>query len=92
MHLTVICKSKTHHGTLTGAAAHHFQKGDCIIVAAFAVRDKAITPRMIPIDQNNQLIRDLGDHDQAWTQARSRRHSRRWAATELRCGRLRDEP
>jgi len=119
MNLRVICKSKIHHGTVTGAdptyvgsigidrhlmdltnivpgeqvavwnvtngkrietyaiplpamscqivvngaAARHFQKGDCVIVAAFAVTDEAVTPRMIQIDQNNQLIRDLGSHD-----------------------------
>lgn len=51
------------HIVVNGAAARHFQRGDCIIVAAFAVTDEAVVPRLIQVDRHNRLIRDLAGHE-----------------------------
>lgn len=48
---------------INGAAARHFHPGDTIIVAAFAVTDEVITPRMIVVDEKNRLKHELPDHD-----------------------------
>ena len=48
---------------INGAAARHFQKGDTIIIVAFVVTDEAVTPRMIVVDKQNRLVKQLPDHD-----------------------------
>ncbi len=48
---------------VNGAAARHFHKGDVIIVAAFALTDEPITPRMIVVDEQNRLLYELPEHD-----------------------------
>ncbi len=44
---------------LNGGAAHFFKPGDRIIVAAFAMTDEAITPKVVLLDESNEIVRDL---------------------------------
>ncbi len=48
---------------VNGAAARHFHVGDTIIVAAFAVTDEPVAPRMIVVDEQNRLKMELPAHD-----------------------------
>lgn len=52
---------------VNGAAARHFQPGDRIIVAAFCLTDEPVRPRMIAVDEHNQVVQELPDHDAAVT-------------------------
>jgi aspartate 1-decarboxylase len=40
---------------VNGAAAHHFEAGDRVIVAAFSLTDEPIEPRMIMVDEQNEF-------------------------------------
>jgi aspartate 1-decarboxylase len=44
---------------VNGAAARHFAAGDTIIIAAFALADEPVTPRMIAVDARNRLAQHL---------------------------------
>jgi len=44
---------------LNGGAAHFFSVGDRIIVAAFDLSDEPIVPRMVLLDENNAIVRDM---------------------------------
>lgn len=44
---------------VNGAAARHFTAGDTIIIAAFALADEPVTPRMIAVDSRNRLAQHL---------------------------------
>lgn len=44
---------------LKGAAAHHCQPGDTIIVAAFCLSDEPVEPRMIAVDDRNRFTHVL---------------------------------
>lgn len=44
---------------LNGGAAHFFEKGDRIIIAAFALSDEPVTPKVVLLGDNNEIIRDL---------------------------------
>ena len=48
---------------VNGAAARHFHAGDRVIVAAFAVTDETITPRMIVVDEQNRFKEALPGHE-----------------------------
>ena len=48
---------------VNGAAARHFHAGDRVIIAAFVLTDEPVTPRMIMVDDENRLLRELPDHD-----------------------------
>jgi aspartate 1-decarboxylase len=50
---------------VNGAAAHHFQRGDRIIVAAFCLTDEPVKPHMIVVDDRNRWVRDLADQSAA---------------------------
>jgi aspartate 1-decarboxylase len=39
---------------VNGAAARHFQRGDKIIIAAFALTDERVDPKMIVVNEANQ--------------------------------------
>ena len=52
---------------VNGAAARHFQPGDRIIIAAFCLTDEPVRPRMIAVDEHNQVAQELPDHDAAVT-------------------------
>lgn len=40
---------------VNGAAARHFLPGDRVIIAAFALTDEKIEPKMIAVDENNRF-------------------------------------
>ena len=44
---------------LNGGAAHFFRAGDKLIIAAFAFSDTPIVPKIVLLDENNHVIRDL---------------------------------
>lgn len=44
---------------LNGGAAHFFRAGDRIIVAAFDLSDEPIIPRMILLNEQNEIVRDM---------------------------------
>jgi aspartate 1-decarboxylase len=44
---------------LNGGAAHFFKPGDRIIVAAFAFTDEPVTPKIVLLDENNRVVREL---------------------------------
>jgi aspartate 1-decarboxylase len=44
---------------LNGGAAHFFKPGDRIIVAAFDLADEPIEPRMVLLDDENNIVRDM---------------------------------
>jgi aspartate 1-decarboxylase len=44
---------------LNGGAAHHFSPGDRVVIAAFAMSDEAIVPKMVMLDEENKVVREL---------------------------------
>lgn len=44
---------------LNGGAAHFFKPGDRIIVAAFAMTDEPIIPKIVLVNEENEIVRDL---------------------------------
>jgi len=44
---------------LNGGAAHHFQPGERIVIAAFDLADEEIVPKVVALDENNEITRDL---------------------------------
>ena len=46
--------------SLQGAAAKLVNKGDCIIIMAFAVTEDPIEPKMILVNRNNEFVEYLG--------------------------------
>src|SRR5215213_3124916 len=44
---------------VNGAAARHFHAGDKVIIAAFALTDEEIEPKMIAVDEHNRVARVL---------------------------------
>lgn len=44
---------------INGAAAHKARQGDIVIVAAFALTDERITPKVILVDDHNRYLRNL---------------------------------
>lgn len=44
---------------LNGGAAHFFKPGDRIIVAAFDLSDEPIQPKMLLLDEKNQVVREM---------------------------------
>jgi aspartate 1-decarboxylase len=44
---------------VNGAGAHKAQPGDILIVAAFALTDEPLVPRVILVDDRNRFLRDL---------------------------------
>ena len=44
---------------INGAGAHKARKGDIVIVAAFAVTDEPIEPKVILVDEDNCIVRNL---------------------------------
>jgi aspartate 1-decarboxylase len=44
---------------LNGGAAHYFRPGDRVVIAAFALTDEELTPRVLLLDEHNQVLRDL---------------------------------
>lgn len=44
---------------LNGGAAHFFQPGDRLVIAAFDLADEPIIPRMVLLNEDNEIIRDM---------------------------------
>jgi aspartate 1-decarboxylase len=44
---------------LNGGAAHSFKPGDRVVIAAFALTDERIEPKMVILDEENRVVRDL---------------------------------
>ncbi|HEX5430532.1 MAG TPA: aspartate 1-decarboxylase [Bryobacteraceae bacterium] len=47
---------------VNGAAARRFQPKDKIIIAAFAITDEPVQPKMILVDERNRFLGDLADN------------------------------
>ena len=44
---------------LNGGAAHFFRKGDRVIIAAFDLSDQPIIPKMLLLNEKNEIVRDM---------------------------------
>ena len=44
---------------LNGGAAHFFHPGERIIVAAFDLADEPIVPKVVLLDEDNRIVRDM---------------------------------
>ncbi len=44
---------------LNGGAAHFFSAGDKVIIAAFDLSSVPIIPKMVLLDEENQVVRDM---------------------------------
>lgn len=44
---------------LNGGAAHFFKAGDRVIIAAFDLTDEAIVPKMVLLNERNEVVRDM---------------------------------
>jgi aspartate 1-decarboxylase len=44
---------------LNGGAAHFFNAGDRVIIAAFDLTDEAIVPKIVLLGEHNEVVRDL---------------------------------
>jgi aspartate 1-decarboxylase len=44
---------------LNGGAAHFFQPGDLLVIAAFDVTDEFIEPKVVLLDENNRVVRHM---------------------------------
>ena len=44
---------------INGAAAHKAKAGDIVIVAAYALTDEPITPKLVLVDDQNRFVRNL---------------------------------
>ncbi len=44
---------------LNGGAAQFFSKGDRVIIAAFDLTDEPIVPRMVLLDEDNRVVREM---------------------------------
>lgn len=44
---------------LNGGAAHFFRAGDRIIIAAFDLSDEPITPTVLLLNEQNEVVRDM---------------------------------
>lgn len=44
---------------MNGGAAHFFKPGDRVVIAAFALADEPVDPKMIVVDEDNAYVREL---------------------------------
>lgn len=44
---------------LNGGAAHFFKPGDRIVVAAFDLSDEPIVPKVVLLNEKNEIVRDM---------------------------------
>jgi aspartate 1-decarboxylase len=47
---------------VNGGAAHFFKTGDRIIIAAFALTDEKVKPKIVLLNERNEIERRLDDH------------------------------
>lgn len=55
---------------VNGAATRHFERGDPVIIAAFAVTDEPVAPCIISVDEENRFL-DVLEGAPALTSGRS---------------------
>lgn len=44
---------------LNGGAAHFFHEGDRVIIAAFTWTDEEIVPKILLLDENNEVVKEM---------------------------------
>jgi aspartate 1-decarboxylase len=44
---------------LNGGAAHFFKSGDRVIIAAFDLTDEEIVPKVVLLNEENEVVRDM---------------------------------
>ena len=44
---------------LNGGAAHAFRAGERVIIAAFDLADEPIVPKMLLLDEDNRIVREM---------------------------------
>ncbi|MFN8220134.1 MAG: aspartate 1-decarboxylase [Fimbriimonadales bacterium] len=44
---------------INGGAAHFFSPGDKVVIAAFALADEPIFPRMLLLNERNEVVREM---------------------------------
>jgi aspartate 1-decarboxylase len=44
---------------LNGGAAHHFKAGDRVVIAAFTLADEPVEPKMLLLDDDNRVVREM---------------------------------
>jgi aspartate 1-decarboxylase len=44
---------------LNGGAAHFFKEGDRVIIAAFDLSDQPILPKLVLLNERNEIVRDM---------------------------------
>lgn len=47
---------------LNGGAAHYFQPGDRLVIAAFTWTDETVEPKVVLLDDNNAIVRDMSPY------------------------------
>ncbi len=47
------------HIGLNGGAAHFFRKGDRVIIAAFTWTDETVIPKVVLLNEQNEIMRDM---------------------------------
>jgi aspartate 1-decarboxylase len=48
---------------VNGAAAHKVRVGDRLIIAAFTWTDEEVIPKIVLLDENNAIVRDMVPYD-----------------------------
>ena len=48
---------------LNGGAAHFFHEGDRVIIASFVWTDEPIIPKLLLLDENNSVVREMKPFD-----------------------------
>lgn len=48
---------------LNGGAAHYFDVGDRVVIAAFDLADEPIIPSVVLLDENNQIVREISPYE-----------------------------
>lgn len=44
---------------LNGGAAHFFQPGDRVVIAAFTWTDETVEPKVVLLNEQNEIVRDM---------------------------------
>lgn len=44
---------------LNGGAAHHFNVGDRVVIAAFTLADEPVEPKVFQLGENNEILREM---------------------------------
>lgn len=47
---------------LNGGAAHLFKEGDRVVIAAFTLADETVEPKVVLLDEENRVVRDMSPY------------------------------